>query len=295
MLRSLILHCRPDAVIAQPEEAGRLATRLSSYPPAISMTDYIGSDFEAQRRRLFGSLPHLDHMEPGEFDRIIIGATRYTKWLRFYDKQIGKGNGLSRFRRGIERILALWTAHCYFPADQLSAELYTAVDKSIDPKYNTQTAYHRVRLELVESLSRQFGIPIQFHFKEDTGKSRLATQDIYKLNLLRSCMRRVLTTSRTMARSPERPSSPICAVCTFRSTVSLQTTLPHFLLRRSMFPRCPSRSRCLQDDYQFAPRCLNNFDTESLQGEQRGFMNLLNGLYGTIRNPWPTTPRSGGT
>jgi uncharacterized protein (TIGR02391 family) len=30
---------------------------------------------------------------------------------------------------------------------------------------------------------------------------------------------------------------------------------------------------------------INNLDTESLQGEQRGFMNLLKGLYGTIRNP----------
>lgn len=30
---------------------------------------------------------------------------------------------------------------------------------------------------------------------------------------------------------------------------------------------------------------INNIDTESLEGEQRGFINLLKGLYGTIRNP----------
>ena len=234
-------------------------------------------------------------MEPGEFDRIIIGATRYTKWLRFYDKQIGKGNGLSRFRRGIERILALWTPHCYFPADQLSAELYTAVDKSIDPKYITQTAYHRVRLELVESLSRQFGIPIQFHFKEDTGQKSISHPRHLQTQSLAIMYEKgfdYIENDGSFSRTTIKPD--LCGTH-LQEYRQLTTTLPHFLLRRSMFPRCPSRSRYLQDDYQFAPLCLNNFDTESLQGEQRGFMNLLNGLYGTIRNPWPTTPRSGGT
>jgi uncharacterized protein (TIGR02391 family) len=36
---------------------------------------------------------------------------------------------------------------------------------------------------------------------------------------------------------------------------------------------------------------INRLDTESLEGEQRGFMNLLKGLYGTIRNPLAHNPR----
>lgn len=36
---------------------------------------------------------------------------------------------------------------------------------------------------------------------------------------------------------------------------------------------------------------INRLDTESLQGEHRGFMNLLKGLYGTIRNPLAHNPR----
>ena len=171
---SLTLHCRPDAVIAQPDEAGRLAIRLGSSPPVISTPDYIGSRFEAQRRRFFESLPPLDHMASGEFDRLIVGATRYTKWLRFYDKQIGKGSGLPRFRRGIERILALWTANAYFPLDQLSAELFTAVDKSISPICDTQTAHNRVRIEIAESLSQQFDVPFQFYFKQDSGQKSIS-------------------------------------------------------------------------------------------------------------------------
>ncbi len=36
---------------------------------------------------------------------------------------------------------------------------------------------------------------------------------------------------------------------------------------------------------------INKLDTESLEGEQRGFVNLLKGLYGTIRNPMAHNPR----
>jgi uncharacterized protein (TIGR02391 family) len=30
---------------------------------------------------------------------------------------------------------------------------------------------------------------------------------------------------------------------------------------------------------------INSFDTESKRGEQKGFVNLLKGLYGMVRNP----------
>jgi len=36
---------------------------------------------------------------------------------------------------------------------------------------------------------------------------------------------------------------------------------------------------------------INRLDTESLEGEQRGFMNLLKGLYGIIRNPLAHNPK----
>lgn len=171
---SVALHCRPDAVIANPEMASRLGMRVDAFPPVISMPDYISSTVEANRRRCLESLPPLDSMTSEEFDRLIIGATRFTKWLRFYDKQIGKGTGLVRFKRGIDRILRLWTANSYFPIDQLSAELYTAVDESCDRKVAPPAAYHRVRLELVEPLSSQFGVAIQFSFKKDSGPKSIS-------------------------------------------------------------------------------------------------------------------------
>lgn len=36
---------------------------------------------------------------------------------------------------------------------------------------------------------------------------------------------------------------------------------------------------------------INSLETETLQGEQRGFVSLLKGLYGTIRNPLAHDPR----
>jgi uncharacterized protein (TIGR02391 family) len=37
---------------------------------------------------------------------------------------------------------------------------------------------------------------------------------------------------------------------------------------------------------------INQFQTETHKGEQIGFMNLLKGLYGTIRNPLAHTPKT---
>lgn len=48
-------------------------------------------------------------------------------------------------------------------------------------------------------------------------------------------------------------------------------------------------SELVDDAFSFKSRiphlALNNLSTESEQGEQRGFMNLLKGLFGTFRNP----------
>jgi uncharacterized protein (TIGR02391 family) len=37
---------------------------------------------------------------------------------------------------------------------------------------------------------------------------------------------------------------------------------------------------------------INAFDTDTLKGEQRGFVSLLKGLYGTIRNPLAHEPKA---
>jgi len=36
---------------------------------------------------------------------------------------------------------------------------------------------------------------------------------------------------------------------------------------------------------------VNQYDSETLGGEQRGFVSLLKGLYGTVRNPLAHEPK----
>jgi hypothetical protein len=163
----IAVQCKADSLITDPDHHHRLASKSGSSVQVIPMTEYISSDVEVGRRRFYESLPSLDRMAPGEFDRLIVGATRFSRWLRFYDKQIGKGTGLSRFRRGIEKILRLWVDNAYFPKEQLSVEVFTVVDDSAYKIYDPSVAYHRVKGDLIEALANQFGLPFKFHFKRD--------------------------------------------------------------------------------------------------------------------------------
>lgn len=159
--------CKVDSLLTDPANQAAMVSATGGSVPVIPITDYISSSVEAERRRCVESLPALDRMEAGEFDMHIIGATRFSRWLRFYDKQIGKGTGLGRFRKGIERILRAWVAAAHFSKDQLSMELYTVCDESIHKQFEPSVAYHRVKGDLVEPLQQEFGIPIKLSFKLD--------------------------------------------------------------------------------------------------------------------------------
>ena len=167
---AIAVDCQPDSLITDPDSHSRLAARVGDPTKVISMTDYIGSEVEVERRRWYELLPLIDCMLPGEFDRLIVGATKYSRWLRFYDKQIGKGTSLNRFRRGIEKILQLWVANSYFSKNELSVKLFTVADESTFKKCEPSVSYRRVKEALVEPLIRQFGIPIELKFKKDDAK-----------------------------------------------------------------------------------------------------------------------------
>lgn len=164
---SVATRCKADSLVTDPANHAHLVSATGAAVQVIPLTDYIGSKVEAERRRLFESLPSLDQMAAGEFDRIITGATRFSRWLRFYDKQIGKGTGLSRFRRGIEKIIQLWVDAVHFPRNQLSIEMYTVVDDSQYKQLEPAVAYQRVKGDLVEPLQQQFGVPIKLSVKRD--------------------------------------------------------------------------------------------------------------------------------
>jgi hypothetical protein len=164
---SLAKQCEVDALIVESSESAASAVALAGTASVVPLAEYIESRVESERRRCCEALPSLDQMAAGEFDRVIVNVTRFSKWLRFYDKQIGKGTGLSRFRKGLARVLQLWIDSAHFPKADLSVELFTVVDEAQYRQLEPSVAYHRVRGDLVDVLQQDFGIPIKLSFKRD--------------------------------------------------------------------------------------------------------------------------------
>jgi hypothetical protein len=110
----------------------------------------------------------LDTLAVEHADDLIIRAIRYSKWLRFYDKQIGKGgNNLKAFRRGIGHILSLWQKHGYFASDKEGqVTIYTCeadpildgeIGRRADEKRQSNCrAYQSVLKHLIDPLRSEF-------------------------------------------------------------------------------------------------------------------------------------------
>jgi hypothetical protein len=163
----VVNHCRADALLVDSESQPALSTSAEAEIAVIPVPDYSSSRFEDERRRCCERLPPVDQMSVGRFDDLISRCTRYSRWLRLYDKQIGKGNSLSHFRRGIERILGLWTTAAYYPRSELHAEIFTVVDESAYASFSPDVAYRRVKNDIVDVLATTFGLRIDLHFKQD--------------------------------------------------------------------------------------------------------------------------------
>jgi hypothetical protein len=160
-------HCGADALLVDPASHPKVGAGAPLGCAVIPVPDYHNSPFEAERRRCSERLPPVDQMPAGHFDDLIKRCTRYTRWLRLFDKQIGKANNLSHFRRGIERILRLWTSVAHFPKTELHVELFTVVDESSYASFPPAVAYRRVKTDLVDALAAAFGLRIDLHFKKD--------------------------------------------------------------------------------------------------------------------------------
>ena len=157
--------CSGDSVIVDEPTLDEYQKRRLPVTTFTPLSRYISSDLELQRRRFMEQLPFIDQMAAGEFDDLIIRSVRFSKTLRFFDKQIGKGDSLARFRAGIERILKLWTSNCHYEKAILKAELYTCVQKTHEPE---SSVYQKVLEDISQPLSRAMGIPFTLFWKEDS-------------------------------------------------------------------------------------------------------------------------------
>ena len=96
--------CRADGIVVSSGDG--TATGL------VPIATYNESEFEARRIEL-NQNHQLDNISREAADEMFIRTTRFSKLLRFYDRQIGQGErNLPNFKRGIEYIVGLWQKKC---------------------------------------------------------------------------------------------------------------------------------------------------------------------------------------
>ena len=129
----------------------------------IPLSEYRDSDFEEDRRRYENQVGPVDTLPKSEVEELIIRSIRFSKWLRFYDPYIGRGNNTSDFQKGIEYILSLWYEHGFFAsqAGTGSVEIFACRGRNVDVQYQ------RIVDELATPLKEQFPWPIKFLIKVD--------------------------------------------------------------------------------------------------------------------------------
>ena len=107
------------------------------------------------------NMPNADKLQPADFDEAIARVTRFSRWIRFFDKQIGKGKNVSNFRRGIERVLTIWTENAHFPLDHI--DIVTALGQPVADTENGYAAEQKEKrnAEVYAKLDRQLVAPLK--------------------------------------------------------------------------------------------------------------------------------------
>lgn len=154
---------RADTLVVDPATLAQLQSGGVTPSGITPLGAYISSSFEQKRHHYLDQSPPIDQMAAGEFDDHLVRITKFSKRLRFYDKQIGKG-AVGGFRSGIGRILALWVTNAHFPRPSLSVEIYTCVHKTHD---TTEVVYNRILGNLVRRLALDNQVSVKLYFKED--------------------------------------------------------------------------------------------------------------------------------
>jgi hypothetical protein len=165
--RKICAKCFADTVILDEPTFQEYQIRGLPCDSFTSLSNYISSSLELARRRFMEQLPFADQMAAGEFDELMVRSVRFSKSLRFFDKQIGKGSSLGRFKEGLGKILRLWTSDCHFPISTLRAELFTCVQATHEPE---PVIYKKVVEEIAQPLSTESRVPITLYWKEDSAR-----------------------------------------------------------------------------------------------------------------------------
>lgn len=154
-----------DALIVGNESLETLKSDGRFSQTIIPLSEYRDSDFETKRQRYESQVGPIDTSPRPEVDDLIIRAVRFTKWLRFYDPYIGRGNNTNDFREGIEYILFLWYKHGFFASQQGtgSVEIFTRSNQ----RAQAQEQHSRIVQVLITPLQQRFPWPVNFSIKND--------------------------------------------------------------------------------------------------------------------------------
>jgi hypothetical protein len=176
--------CDLDGVIASSKLASKLM--LGHDVDVYPISFYTESNFEQDRQRYAQGLPPFGQntgetagvLSDKEAKEVFIRIIKFAKWLRFYDKQIGRAKNLSGFRKGFDYLLTLWREHGHF-ADNVSCPV-EIITSQAEPIYDSDNSYvSRKKLEtnernrkklnsdLIEPLDRKFPWDVRLRIKAD--------------------------------------------------------------------------------------------------------------------------------
>lgn len=165
-------HRPPDVIIAGPDYLREFQSSCSE-SKVITFEEYSSSEFEEQRTQYMTALQPLHELEFDECKELFIRVVKFAKFLRIYDKQIGKGRNLPGFRRGIHFILRLWQNHGYFFGEKTAGvQIYTCRNELKHPseKNEVEKAKSRINKFLINKLEKEFDVPIELFMKRDRSR-----------------------------------------------------------------------------------------------------------------------------
>ena len=147
----------------------------------VPLSEYRDSDFEADRQRYENQVGPVDTLPKSKVEELIIRSVRFTKWLRFYDPYIGRGDNTSRFRKGIRYVLRLWHKHGFFAREQGTGnvEIFTCAERMQNDEtehakqsrlVRNQESHREVIRDLIGPLDNQFSWPVKLFVKDDPNR-----------------------------------------------------------------------------------------------------------------------------
>jgi hypothetical protein len=126
----------------------------------VPLHRYEESYLEQARDRFIHDPPLPDRIPDAEFDDLIARFTRFSPWLRFYDKPMGKAKGPEKFREGIDRIVRVWKSR----SQPLPLEGITLVTCG---SANRRTTAGEVIDKIARPIARAHQVPVSLWIKRD--------------------------------------------------------------------------------------------------------------------------------